>query len=81
MKRRNFMNVAALTGMGTLAGHFSRAGGIFPGITAGKRDRSSGTAGWFTEKRFGMFVHWGLYAIPAVHEQYQQRYLVPMRSW
>ena len=24
---------------------------------------------WFFEKRFGMFVHWGLYAIPAWHEQ------------
>jgi len=20
---------------------------------------------WFTEARFGMFIHWGLYAIPA----------------
>ena len=24
---------------------------------------------WFFEKRFGLFVHWGLYAIPAWHEQ------------
>ena len=24
---------------------------------------------WFFEKRFGMFIHWGLYAIPAWHEQ------------
>ncbi|HUZ17320.1 MAG TPA: alpha-L-fucosidase [Spirochaetia bacterium] len=24
---------------------------------------------WFFEKRFGMFVHWGIYAIPAWHEQ------------
>lgn len=24
---------------------------------------------WFFEKRFGMFVHWGLYALPAWHEQ------------
>lgn len=22
-------------------------------------------APWFTESRFGMFVHWGLYALPA----------------
>ncbi len=28
---------------------------------------------WFFEKRFGLFVHWGLYAIPAWHEQMQQR--------
>jgi len=28
---------------------------------------------WFVEKRFGLFVHWGLYAIPAWHEQLQWR--------
>lgn len=28
---------------------------------------------WFLKKRFGMFVHWGLYAIPAWHEQIQWR--------
>ena len=28
---------------------------------------------WFFQKRFGLFVHWGLYAIPAWHEQIQQR--------
>lgn len=24
---------------------------------------------WFFDKRFGMFIHWGLYSIPAWHEQ------------
>ena len=28
---------------------------------------------WFFEKRFGLFIHWGLYAIPAWHEQVQWR--------
>ncbi len=28
---------------------------------------------WFFSKRFGMFIHWGLYAIPAWHEQIQWR--------
>ena len=32
---------------------------------------------WFFEKRFGMFVHWGLYSIPAWHEQHQWRGSVP----
>ena len=32
---------------------------------------------WFFEKRFGLFLHWGLYAIPAWHEQYQWRARVP----
>lgn len=36
---------------------------------------------WFFEKRFGMFVHWGLYAIPAWHEQHQWRGSVPRREY
>ena len=28
---------------------------------------------WFFEKRFGLFVHWGLYSISAWHEQMQWR--------
>ena len=32
---------------------------------------------WFFENRFGMFVHWGLYAIPGWHEQHQWRARVP----
>lgn len=28
---------------------------------------------WFFDKRFGLFVHWGLYAIPGWHEQHQWR--------
>ncbi len=36
---------------------------------------------WFFEKRFGLFVHWGLYAIPAWHEQHQWRGSVPRREY
>ena len=32
---------------------------------------------WFFEKRYGMFVHWGLYSIPGWHEQHQWRGRVP----
>ncbi len=28
---------------------------------------------WFFERRLGMFVHWGLYALPGWHEQTQWR--------
>ncbi|MEN6607723.1 MAG: alpha-L-fucosidase [Bryobacteraceae bacterium] len=28
---------------------------------------------WFFQKRFGLFVHWGLYAIPGWHEQHMYR--------
>ncbi|WP_158839593.1 alpha-L-fucosidase [Saccharothrix deserti] len=29
--------------------------------------------GWFTEARFGLFVHWGLYSLAARHEWVKQR--------
>jgi alpha-L-fucosidase len=32
---------------------------------------------WFFEKRFGLFIHWGLYAIHGWHEQEQWRARVP----
>lgn len=32
---------------------------------------------WFFEKRYGLFVHWGIYAIPAWHEQLQWRKRIP----
>ena len=36
---------------------------------------------WFFEKRFGLFIHWGLYAIPAWHEQDQWRRGIPRRDY
>lgn len=32
---------------------------------------------WFFEKRFGLFIHWGIYAIPAWQEQHQYRMGMP----
>lgn len=36
---------------------------------------------WFFERRFGLFVHWGLYAVNAWHEQEQFRFPVPRREY
>lgn len=36
---------------------------------------------WFFEKRFGMFIHWGIYAIPGWHEQHQWRGRVPRAEY
>ena len=36
---------------------------------------------WFLRKRFGLFIHWGLYAIPAWHEQQQWRASVPRATY
>jgi len=32
-----------------------------------------GNTDWFTNDRFGMFIHWGLYALPARHEWVKKR--------
>jgi alpha-L-fucosidase len=36
---------------------------------------------WFFERRYGMFVHWGLYSIPGWHEQHQWRARVPRAEY
>lgn len=35
--------------------------------------KSPGDTTWFTHDRFGMFIHWGLYALPARHEWIKTR--------
>ncbi len=34
---------------------------------------TTGDSSWFTTDRFGMFIHWGLYALPARHEWVKSR--------
>jgi len=34
---------------------------------------TAGDTAWFVHDRFGMFIHWGLYALPARHEWVRQR--------
>jgi len=36
---------------------------------------------WFFDKRFGLFVHWGLYSIPAWHEQILWRKNMPRKEY
>ncbi len=42
-----------------------------------KVSRFGDSRDWFFGKRYGMFVHWGLYSIPGWHEQHQWRARVP----
>ena len=44
-------------------------------------ENSGGGRDWFFEKRFGLFIHWGLYAIDGLQEQQQQRYNVPAEDY
>lgn len=60
------------------AGGETRAALAAPGSTAAPRAQRFGDGrDWFFRKRFGMFIHWGLYAIPGWHEQHQWRGRVP----
>jgi alpha-L-fucosidase len=34
---------------------------------------ASGNTDWFVQDRFGLFVHWGIYAVPGRHEWIQSR--------
>lgn len=36
---------------------------------------------WFNEQRFGMFIHWGLYAIPGKGEWYRYHDVVPAEEY
>ena len=39
--------------------------------------KTPGDTAWFTRDRFGMFIHWGLYALPARHEWIKMREMIP----
>src|SRR5574340_1798801 len=36
---------------------------------------------WFVHDRFGMFIHWGLYALPARHEWVMQYEQIPVEQY
>jgi len=38
-----------------------------------KPKKTPGDTSWFVNDRFGMFIHWGLYALPARHEWVRSR--------
>jgi len=84
MKRRDMIKAA-----GTLAVTPLFLPGSLSGIGAAVRmntgdqkvARFGDSRDWFFEKRYGMFVHWGLYSIPAWHEQHQWRARVPRSEY
>ncbi len=42
-----------------------------------KTMKTPGDTKWFVRDRFGMFIHWGLYALPARHEWVQNNERIP----
>jgi alpha-L-fucosidase len=66
MKTKNFL-ILFLTALLLIISQYSQA--QLPKETeAQKAERMK----WWTEARFGMFIHWGLYALPARHEWVKQ---------
>jgi len=43
--------------------------------------RTATDLSWFVEARFGLFIHWGIYALGARHEQIQRRETVPAERY
>ena len=43
--------------------------------------QTPGDTAWFTKDRFGMFIHWGLYAMPARHEWIKNRECIPEEKY
>lgn len=84
MKRRDMIKSTALLSAAPIIFNNSISG-IFqlPGNqdSIEKMKKFGDDRDWFFEKRFGMFVHWGLYAIPAWHEQYQWRAKIPRAQY
>src|SRR3974390_314874 len=31
--------------------------------------------GWFQDAKFGIFIHWGLYSVPAFHNEWYERHM------
>jgi alpha-L-fucosidase len=42
---------------------------------------TQGDTSWFTQDRFGIFLHWGMYALPARHEWVQSREEIPPETY
>ena len=43
--------------------------------------KTPGDTAWFTHDRFGMFIHWGLYAMPARHEWIKNKECIPEEKY
>ena len=84
MKRRSFLHQlgGSATAAWMLAGTRAAAS-----ENAAARPRGHGIPkfgdgrDWFLEKRFGMFVHWGIYSVAGWHEQHQWRGRVPRAEY
>ncbi len=82
MDRRDFLKAAAAITpvVGTLQEPVERVQAP-PAAALALAPRFGDRRDWWFQKRFGMFVHWGLYSIPGYHEQEQWRRRVPRSEY
>lgn len=67
MNRRRFLQACAALGVaGAIRPLPGRAENVAPRRFGDGRD-------WFFEKRFGLFIHWGIYSVAGWHEQHMFR--------
>ena len=52
-----------------------------PQTDLGVRQQDDATMKWFLDAKFGMFIHWGLYAGPAQGEWYMENAAVPVEAY
>ena len=83
MNRRSFLKSAvAITAIPYVSSLARSAHPVMQPVGPSKRIARFGDGrDWFFEKRFGLFVHWGLYAIAGWHEQHQWRGRVPRAEY
>jgi alpha-L-fucosidase len=78
MHRRRFLQSAAIL---PLAAHAQTQQPAAPPRALSRAPHFGDGRDWWFERRFGMFVHWGIYAIHGLHEQEQWRYRVPRAEY
>ncbi|MGJ1261989.1 alpha-L-fucosidase [Sphingobacterium spiritivorum] len=70
MRKRSFLKVCLMLGL--LSVSQLHAQDKTPSWAQKANDDKENRMKWWTHDRFGMFIHWGLYAVPARHEWIQQ---------
>lgn len=86
MHRRDFLQTTTgLAAASALANspHLVRAAGEKPQSPVEPRlaPRFGDARDWWFERRFGLFIHWGLYSIDGWHEQDQWRRRIPRSEY
>ena len=84
MKRRELLKSASILAAAPLLNPFSEfatSRQSSPQNAFGRIKRFGDDRDWFFQKRYGMFVHWGLYSIPGWHEQHQWRARVERKEY